>query len=482
LTAFTISLPTGQAATSDVLFPLDATWASDQPVRGLIRMQLEAQPAYASLVRTAPDGSAIVALGGVSATLGYGDSRLGIAKFRPDGTLDPTFNPTGPVPGVVSQLATTGIVDIEIDHHGRILIAGTYMVTRLLADGTPDATFVATCIRPCAPGQGEPPPLAPLGMVYVGSRVYDMAVLADDSVVVEYSNEYNQNPMVMHVTKLTATGDRDLTFNPTDSIPGTLTVGDAGPGRILPRSDGSVILATMSAPPRLRRILASGVLDATYGTAGIAYPTAALNDERLFMATEVGPDILLVVSRVVPAGTPSMLRIHPDGTADTSFGVGGRLELSRLGAAPGVPIVFVLADERILVELVDSASSSVARLTADGHLDASFNPASGSPGWLAIDPAPDPNHRHVIQDLAETVNGTLLAAGDRPFIGYASVDNVAEIYRFSGFPGAPRPIEPQPMAQPPSPPPPTTTPSPSTITSMNIAATASETAVRLRRP
>jgi uncharacterized delta-60 repeat protein len=483
MAVLTIAASTGQAATGERPFPLDATWAADQPLPGLIQMQLESLPAYASLVRTYPDGSAIVALSGVPPVQAVNDNRLGIAKFRPNGTLDPTFNPTGPVPGVASQLSTNGIVDLEIDHHGRILIAGTFMVTRLLADGSPDPSFIATCIRPCAPGQGEPPPFAPVGVVYVGSRVYDIAVLADDSVVVQHSLEFNQNPMLMYMTKLTATGDRDLTFNPSAAIPGMLTIDDAGPGRILPRPDGSFLFATMSTPPRFRRILATGVLDATYGTAGVATPTLALNDERLLAVTEVGSDLLVLVCRVIPIGNPSLLRIHPDGTPDTTFGVGGRLELSRLGITARAPIVFALADQRILVELAEDAGTSIARLTADGHLDASFNPTSGSPGWLVVNPAPDANHRHLILDLAETANGTLLAAGGRQTINFVTVDDVAEIYRFNGFPGAPLPIEPQPISQPPSP---TPTPSPSppltTIPSMNVAATAMETAVRLGRP
>ena len=44
--------------------------------------------------------------------------------------------------------------------------------------------------------------------------------------------------------------------------------------------------------------------------------------------------------------------------------------------------LFVLADGRIIVVFPDGATtSSLARLTADGHLDASFNPASTTPGW-----------------------------------------------------------------------------------------------------
>ena len=466
--------PVGRASTSVAPFPLDATWAANQPVPGLIRLQLDNLPDYASLVRVLPDGSAIVALGGISPTLGYGDGRQGIAKLRADGTLDPTFNPTGIVPGVVDQLTTTGIIDIDIDHHGRILIAGTYMITRLLADGTADPRFVATCITPCVPGQGEPPPVAPTGMVYVQSRVYDMAVLGDDSIIVESSNEINQPPFVMHVSKLTATGDRDLTFNPADATPGVLTVDDYGPGHILTQANGSYLLAALSSPSRLHRITAGGLFDTTYGTAGTEYPPVAHSDEGIGQAVASGSDIVISLARSFPPGPPTLARLHPDGTTDTTFGNGGRLDLTGLVGSLNISEIFILSDGRIIVEVSDPATTSaLARLTADGHLDASFNRASSTPGWLTVNPAPDPNHGHIIFDLTETINGRLLAVGDRPLHGYPSTDEIAEIYRFNAFPGPPQPIEPYPISSPPPPLP---------IATIDAAATVGKPAVRLTPP
>jgi uncharacterized delta-60 repeat protein len=472
-----VAMPTvSRAATSVAPFPLDATWAANQPVPGLFRLQLDNLPDLASLVHVFPDGSAIVALGGIDPSTGFGDNRQGIAKLRPDGTLDPTFNSTGTVPGVADQLTTSGIVDIDVDHHGRILLAGTSMVTRLLADGTPDASFITTCVFPCIPGQGEPVPFSPIGMVFVPNRVYDLVVLADDSILVESSNEINQPPFVMHVTKLTATGDRDLTFNSADPLPGVLTVDDLGPGHLVPQPDGSILLVALTSPPRMHRITAGGLLDTTYGTDGTVFPPIASSDETIWQVEPAAADLLFFVARAFPSGTPSLLRVHPDGTTDTTFGIGGRLDLTRLGATINLGSFFDLADGRIIVVFPDGATtSSLARLTADGHLDASFNPASTTPGWLVVDPDPDPVHGHHVFDLAERTNGTYLAVGDRPLRGFSNQDDVAEIYSFNAFPGAPRPIEPYPLASPPPPPPP---PPPATISSIGAAANASKPATR----
>ncbi len=465
------------AVSSEPPFPLDPTFNPAGPTPGLVRMRLDNFPATASLVHLLSDGAALVGLGQIDPSLGYGNGHVAVAKFHVDGTLDTSFNPTGPTPGIVDVTAT-GLVDIDVDSQGRILVGGSHIVTRLLPDATPDPTFIATCIAPCIPGQGEQPPIAPTGSVYVPSRLYDLAIAADDSIIIESSNEINQTPMVMNVSKLTSTGDRDLAFNAAGPIPGLLTVEDYGPGHLLPQPDGSHILVALSQPPRLHRITATGTLDSSYGVGGVVYPPVTHSDEAIWSATADGAgQIILEVARSFPAEPGSLVRIHPDGSTDLTFGTAGRVELASLGAE-WIDPYWVQADHRIIVEVRHPTSAALARLTADGHLDASFNPSSRTPGWLAINPYPDPIHHHYIYDLVETGNGTLLAAGDRPLTGYAPTDDVAEIYRFNGFPGAPQPIEPYPITSPPALPPPT----PAPVPAIGAAATADKPAMRLDHP
>lgn len=469
---------TTPARGAGVAFPLDPTFAAAQPVPGVARLQLDGLPAFASHVRVYPDGSSIVALAGISPSLGYGDGRYGVAKLSPNGSLDTSFNPGGPTPGVLSTLPSE-IVDIEIDSHGRILVAGYNMVTRLLADGSPDSSFVATCINPCIPGSGEPPPHAPPGSVYVNYRVYDLNVLADDSMVLESSTEINSPPFVMRLTRLTATGDRDLTFNPTDTVPGVLTIDDYGPADVLPQSDGSFLVVALSWPPRLHRVTAGGLLDMTYGGGtGVVSPPAVHDDETIWAAYPDGQDrIVLSVLVTFPSGTPSLVRINPDGTTDQTFGVAGRVDLTTLGAT-SVGAVFLESDDRIIIEVAQPTyENSLARLTVGGMLDASFNQTSPTPGWLLVDPAPDADHNHYIADLAQVGDGQLLAVGSRSRKPpWTPTDSLAEVYRFNGFDGAPDPIPPYPMSSPPA-----TVGHPS-IHSVIGGATATKPAVRLRAP
>ena len=80
-----------------------------------------------------------------------------VVRFQPDGTLDPTFNPDGPRPGVVITRVAPGLhwdvaFSVAIDVHGRTLTAGDAFVgigaggydaalARYLPDGRLDRTF-----------------------------------------------------------------------------------------------------------------------------------------------------------------------------------------------------------------------------------------------------------------------------------------------------------------------------------------------------
>jgi hypothetical protein len=280
-----------------------------------------------------------------------------------------------------------------------------------------------------------------------GGRIYDMSVLADDAIVVETTAETFGQPFVMNVNKLTATGDRDLTFNPTGPIPGVLTIDDSGPAWLVPQIDGTFLLMPHTAPARMYRLTAGGTLDLTFGAGtGLVHIADAHSDEQVWGVAPDGPDRLVVqLARGSPAGTASLVRIGRDGVTDPAFGTAGRVELARLGADYIDPF-FVQSDHRIIVEVRRLPHDvALARLTADGLLDGSFNPGSANPGWLLVDPGPDDQHRHEIIGLAEVADGKLLAAGHRLYTLGVSTDVVAEIYRFNGFPGAPRPTALAPM-------------------------------------
>jgi uncharacterized delta-60 repeat protein len=70
-----------------------------------------------------------------------------LTRFNPDGTLDTTFNASGPVPGVVRTSVINSAPTVIVQPDERILITGTntattnYVMTRYNVDGTLDTSF-----------------------------------------------------------------------------------------------------------------------------------------------------------------------------------------------------------------------------------------------------------------------------------------------------------------------------------------------------
>ena len=94
-----------------------------------------------------------------------------VVRFRTDGTLDPSFNPNGPRPGVVITGVSSGFdvnFRVAIDRQGRILAAGDafvgvgaglfdIMLSRYLSDGTLDGSFgnAGVVLTNLAPGDSD---------------------------------------------------------------------------------------------------------------------------------------------------------------------------------------------------------------------------------------------------------------------------------------------------------------------------------------
>lgn len=214
-------------------------------------------------------------------------------------------------------------------------------------------------------------------------------------------------------------------------------------------------------------------MDPTFGIGGVLHPSLVHSDEQIWAVTPDGPDkFVALVASSSPGGPAALLRIGTDGSPDTSFGASGRVELAPLGTGGG--LLLVQPDHRIILEFGRGFTVAMARLTDDGHLDASFNRLSGTPGWLPVEPAPDANHYHGVGSLVSVGSGMLLAVGGRQRNDNAAPDNLAEIYRFDGFPAEPQPIAPYPITAPP--------PFASWVTSVSAAASANAPAVRLPRP
>jgi uncharacterized delta-60 repeat protein len=120
-----------------------------------------------------------------------------------------------------------------------------------------------------------------------------------------------------------------------------------------------------------------GDLDPAFGTGGVAlvdFPGAAPEQA---MAVGLQSDGKIVLGGyALQGGSTSHLalaRLDTDGTLDTTFGTGGRVDFSLPGSASGrADAMLVLPDDRLIVAGESDGDSALLRFEADGTLDTTF--------------------------------------------------------------------------------------------------------------
>jgi uncharacterized delta-60 repeat protein len=265
-----------------------------------------------------PDGKVVVV--GVVANPFLGPSLLGLARYTPDGNLDPAFGNGGRLVtdfGSGLQL-TKGAVAVLPD--GKLLVAAQVSdplsfppppplaLFRLNADGSLDTTFGS--------GGRVVPDLG--GQFSAGLTLADVLVAPDGTLVV---------------------------------------VGESGGSTAILRFSAS---GTLASPPRL-----------TAGLSGLR--EAVVRPDGKILVTGAGAESAFAVGRFLPDGSP-----------DPAFGTGGRVGVNFGGGFPGVDGLALQPDGRILLAGVWQPSAVVSdafmgrqdlalvRLLPDGSPDPGF--------------------------------------------------------------------------------------------------------------
>jgi uncharacterized delta-60 repeat protein len=276
------------------------------------------------------------------------------------GGLDTSFGSGGKK--TVNFGGTGAARAVIVQPNGRIVVAGgggpasSFCVVRLrAANGTLDPTF----------GSG-------------GKRVIDFggddesafgAALAPDGKIVLAGDSHLQPA----VARLKANGALDTTFG----TGGKKTFSWGALGRAtaaLVAPNGKILLAGFSGPEggnvQVARLSATGKLDTTFGTGGIAGIDFGGDDFGEAMARQADGRIL-VAGRSTAAGAV-VARLRATGALDPDFGGDGRVTLPGGGSASAV---LVQPDRRIVVvgNASGSAMMTVTRLTPSGSLDTTFD-------------------------------------------------------------------------------------------------------------
>src|SRR5262249_8909528 len=150
------------------------------------------------------------------------------------------------------------------------------------------------------------------------------------------------------------------------------------------QSDGKAIVASENSSDNgwfVQRFNTDGTLDTTFG--GGLVNTTGLGGFSVPFRAIVQPDGKILVGGKVSHGTGAAIpvRYNSNGTLDTTFGVGGKADLTRLTNS-WVTDIALRPDGRILLGLGQNGSvqSLVAQLNPGGTFDATF----GSNGVSAL--------------------------------------------------------------------------------------------------
>jgi uncharacterized delta-60 repeat protein len=288
--------------------------------------------------------------GGTASLIDVG-SAVGILKLGPDGARDQAFGDDGLM---VDPLPQGSPVDFQPVAAGKFVVltqaAGTFSFHRYGADGTPDPTFGGDGVVDVPSGQES-------------FGVGGLAVQPDSKLVVAGTSP-NGYPAQKVIWRFNADGSPDPTFGTGGRT--NFPIGD-GPDQVtsvLVQSDGRIAAGGTGYPNgSVFRVTASGAIDQSFGTQGIATTTAIVRDliqapdGTLLYTGRVGEDFATHVYRLSASGAPSATSTELPG------------EAMGLALAPGGR---VLAVGSVLLDLQGPTVLFVARLTNTLNSDPTF--------------------------------------------------------------------------------------------------------------
>ena len=307
-----------------------------------------------------------------------GAGQRSVARLNADGSLDTGFNPGTGANGTVETITAQA--------DGKVIIGGTFSryngtrrncIARLNADGSLDTGF--------DPGTGT------------NGTILSSTMQADGKIIIGGTFTTYNGIGRNRIARLNADGSLDSSFDP-----GTGASGDVM--TISVQVDGKVIIGgwftgyngTVSG--RLARLNTDGSVDAGFnpgtGADGMVGSIAVQGDGKIIIGGQF--------TSYNGIASESLARLNADGSFDTGFDTGD-------GVGGTVLSTVVLADGKIIISghftsYNGTGRNQIARLNADGSLDTSFDPGTGSSSSI-LSCALQPDGRIIIGGLFLNYNG-----------------------------------------------------------------------------
>jgi uncharacterized delta-60 repeat protein len=321
---------------------------------------------------------------------------IALARYTPDGRLDPTFGGGGLVTGPEGT-----VLAVAIQQDGRIVTAGrnndtdyVMSLTRYLPNGAIDSTFGSGGIVAGPPGDANA-----------------IAIQADGKIVVAGGSPDPDTGSTSEFTLLRflSGGAPDPDFGSKGAVRTQIGSSSAARGLAL-QPDGKIVAGGWGGVNELRMAIAryerDGDLDPTFGSDGVATDPVA---GRSAAVTRIALD---AQGRIVAAGYTGLrmavARYEPDGRVDRTFGTNGAATLGS-GGLQGAGGVALQSDGRIVLVGYGANVFAVVRYLGDGTLDSTFGESGISRSAIGV--------RSGAEAVAIQPDGRILAAGSASYEG-----------------------------------------------------------------
>ncbi|HTS21133.1 MAG TPA: Ig-like domain repeat protein [Casimicrobiaceae bacterium] len=427
-------VPSAQRMTHDILFaltlllaiPADAGRPGDLDpafgTRGIVDTAPDVAASSVSVVLRQPDGK-LIAVGTIAS------SELALARYNPDGTVDPTFG-TG---GLAVSTIATNVFAATLQSDGKVLVAAVdselamegandrLQLVRFLADGSIDAQYGngGALVYPPSNGGEFGQSLLPISLMLGpdGKAIVSASSSFVSVCCTPASDCVPGGGSFVALLRFDVDGSIDSSYGNDGVVCTSQTLG----GSAAIQSDGAVAVSGLACPRgncnvvSVSRYDASGSIDLAFGSNGTARVTvspppqlAPIFYSLRIDAIVVQPDGKLLLGLSGPNGQaiPVATRLDPDGSVDEQF-AGGQGAFAVIGdvsqgtahfppPAGGPTFAALQSDGKVVLASRpwDIASAALhfgaARFNTDGTIDTGYGSSgvvlgpSGSPASALV--------------------------------------------------------------------------------------------------
>ena len=362
---------------------------------GKIRTDFFGARDFAAAVAILPDGKILA--GGTADLFNSPESPelFALARYQPDGSLDPTFGSGGKSSQLSGRLS-----DMAIQPDNKIVAVGTNTVIAILRGVAVIGRFNSNGSLDPMFGSGGFVTVNFTAPIAVATAV---ALQSNGKIVFGGFDNFlsAQNPALRTMGRLNADGSFDPSFGSGGKV---LLSTPGGISGLVLQPDGKIVAAGDS-NPIVQRFNANGSPDPSFGSGGDgASPGPDFSMSAIALQTD---------GKIVLAGSVNnfsdiaLIRYNANGSLDASFGSGG-ITITDFGNQERALAVALQSNGKIVIGGISNKKFIVLRYNSNGSLDLSFN--STPTDFGCMDP-PNQFFGDAATGVAIQPDGKIVAAG-----------------------------------------------------------------------